>query len=202
MDLAQVAAIRARYGPQPLLLFVGRLRYYKGLPYLFEALQRVDARLLVVGSGPLAAEWRALAAQLGLADRVLFLGEVPDAELHALYHAAQVFVLPASHRSEAFGTVQLEAMAAGCPVVSTELGTGTSYVNQHGITGFVVPPRDPAALAEAISRLLGNADLRSHMGSAARARVAAVFTAAHMVEQVIALYQTLGSDELMRCATS
>ena len=98
----------------------------------------IAARLLVVGVGPMEAEWKALAQANGVSDRIAWLGEAPDADLPALYHLADLFVLPASHSSEAFGLVQVEAMAAGVPVVCTELGTGTSYVNQDGVTGRVV----------------------------------------------------------------
>ena len=154
----------------PLLLFVGRLRYYKGLDWLIRALPQIDARLVVVGIGPMAAEWRALAQELGVTDRIAWLGEAPDADLPALYHLADLFVLPASHSSEAFGLVQVEAMAAGVPCVCTELGTGTSYVNQDGVTGRVVSPRDPGALAAAINDLLADPARRAQMGAAARAR--------------------------------
>ena len=90
--------------------------------------------------------------------------------LPAYYQACDVFVLPASERSEAFGAVQVEAMAAGKPVVCTELGTGTSYVNQDGETGFVVPARNPDALAAAVNRLLADDDLRMRLGKAGSAR--------------------------------
>jgi rhamnosyl/mannosyltransferase len=175
----------------PLLLFVGRLRYYKGLDYLIRAMPDVAARLLVVGVGPMEAEWKALAQQVGVADRIIWGGEAPDADLSALYHLADLFVLPASHSSEAFGLVQVEAMAAGIPVVCTELGTGTSYVNQDGITGRVAPPRDPAALAAAISELLADPAKRTAMSAAARARVEAEFEQSVMVERVLATYQKL-----------
>ncbi len=122
----------------------GRLRYYKGLDSLIARPDAHFARLLVVvGTGPMEGDWQALAAQTGVADRIAWLGEVPDADLPALYHLADLFVLPASHPSEAFGLVQVEAMAAGLPVVCTELGTGTSYVNHDGETGRVVPPPRP-----------------------------------------------------------
>ena len=116
---------------------------------------------------------------------------MPDADLPALYHLADLFVLPASHPSEAFGLVQVEAMAAGVPVVCTELGTGTSYVNQDGVTGRVVPPRDPAALAAAICELLADPAKRAAMSAAARARVEAEFEQSVMVERVLATYQRL-----------
>lgn len=171
----------------PMLLFVGRLRYYKGLDTLIRALPQINARLLVVGIGPMEAEWRALAAESGVADRIAWLGEAPDADLPILYHLADLFVLPASHPSEAFGLVQVEAMAAGLPVVCTELGTGTTYVNQNGITGVVVPPRDPLALSAAINGLLADPDRRAALGIAARARVAAEFDLDVMVERVLEL---------------
>ena len=118
-----------------LLFFVGVLRYYKGLSYLLDAMPGIPARLLVVGEGPMAAAWRQQAQTMGLGDRVTFIGRVPDDELPAYYQAADLFVLPSSERSEAYGLVQVEALSAGLPVVCTELGTGTSYVNQHGETG-------------------------------------------------------------------
>ncbi len=190
VDTGRIAALRRHYG-EPLLLFVGRLRYYKGLQYLLQAMVQLEARLLVVGTGPMEAEWRKTAGELGLNNRVVFLGEVTNTDLAAYYRACDVFVLPASHRSEAFGTVQLEAMAAGLPVVSTEVGTGTSYVNRHGETGLVVPPRDPDALAEALQRLLTDADLRARLGAQARARVAEEFTHDRMVECIARLYYQL-----------
>ena len=114
------------------------------------------------------AEWRALAQELGVADRIEWLGETPDDDLPALYHSADLFVLPASHPSEAFGLVQVEAMAAGLPVVCTELGTGTTYVNLDGVTGLVVPPRDPEALAAAINALIADPARRGRDGPGRR----------------------------------
>lgn len=190
VDDESVRAVRSRH-PGPLLLFVGRLRYYKGVNYLIEAMGKIDATLLVVGSGPMEPEWRRLAGESGYGRRIVFAGDVPDEELPALYHAADLFVLPACERSEAFGAVQIEAMAASRPVVCTELGTGTSFVNQNEVTGLVVPPRDPAALAAAINRLLSDDDLRRRMGEAARERVLAEFGEDLMVERVIDVYERL-----------
>lgn len=184
---SDTATLRER----PLILFVGRLRYYKGLEYLLEAMRDIEATLLVIGSGPMAAEWQALARNWGLQGRVHFLGEVADDELPAYYQAAGVFVLPASHRSEAFGLVQLEAMAAGKPVVSTELGTGTSFVNQDGLTGFVVPPRDAQALAQRVNRLLEDPELRRSMGEHGRQRVLKDFTVDRMVDGVVRAYESV-----------
>lgn len=187
--------IRRRFRP-PLVLFVGHLRYYKGLDYLLKAMLDVPAQLLVAGTGAAEADYRQMAEQLRISDRVHFLGEVPDASLPDLYRSADVFVLPSVRRSEAFGIVQLEAMACGVPVVSTELGTGTSFVNRHGETGLVVPPGDSTALSAAIKRLLDDSSLRRQMGERGKIRVCSLFSKEVMVDKVIDVYtQVLGDDE-------
>lgn len=183
------AQIRKRFGGGPLVLFVGRLRHYKGVDVLIRAMQDVpDAQALIAGIGPEEAGCRALAGALGLGERVHFLGEPTDDELAALYRAADLFVLPSTNRAEMFGIVQIEAMASGLPVICTELGTGTSFVNQHGVTGLVVPPKDPAALAAAIRRILGNPDLAWRMGNAGMTRAASEFSVEVMVRRTIDFY--------------
>jgi rhamnosyl/mannosyltransferase len=178
----------------PTLLFVGRHRYYKGLGDLLKAMQGLPARLLVGGDGPMRARWEDLAKELDLEKKVRFLGDVPDEDLPALYRSADIFVLPANARAEAFGTVLLEAMAAGLPCVTTELGTGTSYVVQDGVTGLVVPPADPASLREAIRHLIGDDELRGGMGEAGRRRVLDEFTPELLLQRVEAVYrEILGS---------
>ena len=183
-------AIRRRFGPEPLLLFVGVLRYYKGLRYLLEAMTALEARLLIVGSGPMEASLREQRETLGLGAKVHFAGAVSDDDLAAYYAAADLFVLPACERSEAFGLVQVEALASGLPIVSTELGTGTSYVNADGETGLVVPPRDGRALRVGIQRLLDDATLRARLAAGALER-AKLFTAERMVSDVIGQYEQL-----------
>lgn len=182
--------------PAPRLLFVGRHRYYKGLEVLLQALPQVTASLLVVGDGPMRSAWEALARRLGLMERVRFLGEVPPADLPGWYATADVFVLPATLRAEAFGTVLLEAMAAGLPCVTTELGTGTSFVVRDGETGLVVPAKDVQALATALRRLLDdNTALRRRMGQAGRERVLRHFTLEHLVDNLDAVYRAVLEEE-------
>jgi rhamnosyl/mannosyltransferase len=192
---AEIDRVQAQYPAVTMdrskLLFVGRLRYYKGLNVLIEALSNIAAQLLVVGIGPMLEEWQALAQARGLADKVTWLGEVPDADLPALYHLSDLFVLPATHTSEAFGLVQVEAMASGVPTICTELGTGTSYVTQHAQTGLVVLPNDPRALTEAINRLLADPARRKVLGAAARQRAQTEFSVERMIDRVENLYQSL-----------
>lgn len=198
VDAERIRAVRTRLlgtNASGLILNVGKLRYYKGLDTLIRALPQLNGvRAAIVGSGPMQAEWRALAASLNVADRVTFVGDVPDDELPVYFRAADLFVLPANARAEAFGTVLVEAMAAGLPCVTTEVGTGTSWVVQDGITGRVVPPRDPAALARAIDALLGDAEGRRQMGQAAAARARAEFDQAVMIERVFSVYEALLAD--------
>jgi rhamnosyl/mannosyltransferase len=164
---AAADALRALYGG-PLVLFVGRLRAYKGLHVLLEAMTRVRGRLVIVGDGPEREDLHAASARLGLADRVHFAGDVTDDGLLAHLAAADVGVLPSILPSEAYGMAMVEMLACGVPVVCTELGTGTSFVNQHERTGFVVPPNDPRALAAALNQLLDDRALRARMGAAGR----------------------------------
>jgi glycosyltransferase involved in cell wall biosynthesis len=172
------------------LLFVGRLRYYKGLDGLLRALVDLPrARLTVVGDGPMKEEWQALGRRLGCADRVTFLGEVADEALPGLYRRADIFVLPANSRAEAFGTVLLEAMASGLPCITTEVGSGTSWVVRDGRTGIVVPPREPAALANAIGKILDDEALSRRLGSAGRERVVQHFSFEKMVSSLQSLYE-------------
>jgi glycosyltransferase involved in cell wall biosynthesis len=173
----------------PIVLFVGRLVAYKGVDVLLEAMTTQKAVALIVGDGPMRGRLEAQARDLGLANRVKFLGSVADDELAALYRACDVFVLPSVTRQEAFGVVQLEAMAAGKPVVSTDLGTGVGWVNRNGETGFVVPPRDAGALSDAIARLLADADLRKSMGDAAMRRVRTTFSVERMIDDTLELYR-------------
>jgi len=194
VEPAQVEALRQRLFPsspgQPTLLFVGRLRYYKGINDLLHALPAIPAaHLLIVGDGPMRAPWEQLTRELNLSERVTFAGQVDDADLPACYKLGDIFVLPANARAEAFGTVIVEAMAAGLPVVSTEVGSGTSWVNLHGTTGLIVPPRDPAALAQALNTLLSDPAKRADMGCAAYQRAHTEFSQAAMIERVEQVYR-------------
>ncbi|MDX1383030.1 MAG: glycosyltransferase, partial [Thermoanaerobaculia bacterium] len=187
VDAGEVAALRERY-PGPRVLFVGRLRHYKGVAVLLRAVEQIEGTLLIAGSGPMERAWRQAAAASPAQERIHFVGHLDDDALALHYHAADVFALPSDRRAEAFGLVLLEAMACGTPVVSTELGTGTSDVNRHGETGLVVPPGDAEALAGALRTLLGDDALRARLGATARRRVRAAFDPERMVAATIDAY--------------
>jgi len=177
---ARVDAIRARI-PGPRLLFVGRLVYYKGLNVLLDAARNWPGTIVIAGDGPLEPALRAQASALGVADRVQFVGRVADADLPAYYQACDAFVLPSIARTEAFGVVQVEAMAAGLPVVSTSLPTGVPWVNQHGVSGLVVEPGHAPSLGDALRRLAGDRDLRERLADGARRRADALFSRQRMI---------------------
>ena len=181
-------AVRRRFG-EPLVLFVGRLVYYKGLEYLVAAMRDVRATLLIVGSGPLRGSLEREVQQAGLSRRVHFVDAPSDADVVTYLHACDVFVLPSVHNSEAFGLVQVEAMACGKPVVNTALPTGVPYVSVDGKTGLTVPVRDAPALAGAIGSLLEDRVLRERLGAGARARVEAEFTLGRMLDRVLDVYR-------------
>jgi len=184
--------------PGPTVLFVGRLRHYKGLDALLRAMRLLpeNVSLAIVGDGPMGPAWRGLALELGLGDRARFLGEVSDAGLRLALGRAAVLALPSTTRSEAFGVCLLEAMASGLPCVATELGTGTSWVVRHGETGLVVRPGDPEALAGALARILDAPELARAMGLAGRRRVEERFSPARMLAGVMDTY-----EEALACAS-
>ncbi|MFB6103427.1 MAG: glycosyltransferase [Haloplanus sp.] len=179
---------------RPTLLFVGRLNYYKGVEYLLDAMPSIDADLLVVGDGERRAELDTRVDRLGVGDRVHFLGRVDSERLHACYDRADVFVLPSVEPSEAFGIVQLEAMAYRTPVVNTDLPTGVPWVSRDGETGVTVPPRDAGALADAITGLLVDPERRRTYGKRARERVERRFARERMLDTMEHRYRAILDD--------
>jgi rhamnosyl/mannosyltransferase len=185
-DSAEIARIRKRYGPR-LIISAGRLIYYKGFEYLIEAMRDVDGHLLIVGEGHLREDLESKARAAHVDHKVTFLGKIPN--LVPFFQAADIFALASVARSEAFGIVQLEAMACGTPVVNTSLDSGVPTVSLDGVTGITVPPRDSRALAGAINTLLDNSELRHNYGKAGRARVEKEFDQDIMLERTVQLYQ-------------
>jgi glycosyltransferase involved in cell wall biosynthesis len=154
-------------------------------------MRSVNGRALIIGDGPLRDRLRTLAVGLGVADRVTFMGEQFVENLVPYFHACDLFVLPSIARSEAFGIVQLEAMACGKPVINTALDSGVPFVSRDGITGLTVPPADSLSLANAINKLLDDNELRSRYGEAGLKRVSQEFRLETMVHRTCRLYAQL-----------
>jgi rhamnosyl/mannosyltransferase len=190
-DLEKVQKIKEKYGN--FVLFVGRLNYYKGLRYLIEAMKDVKANLVIIGEGPEKSNLISQISKLKLENEIFLLPFQPEEELINFYHACDVFVLPSIFKSEAFGLVLIEAMACGKPVISTELGTGTSFVNRDGVTGFVVPPRNAKALAEAINKILSDKELAQKFGKNAQNLVIENFSLQKMIEKTKSIYKEVFS---------
>lgn len=184
-EQTKIEGLRRRFGDR-LILAVGRLVPYKGFDVLIRAMKQVDAQLLLIGAGPEYHTLTRLAAAEGVEGKIAFLSHSSD--LGPYLSAASIFVLPSITRAEAFGIVQLEAMAAGLPVINTDIDSGVPEVCIHGKTGITIPPHDPAALGEAIRMLLDQEGLRVRLGEAARIRVHAEYTADLMAQRTLSLY--------------
>ncbi|MQY69266.1 MAG: glycosyltransferase [Firmicutes bacterium] len=174
----------------PLILFVGRFVYYKGLEYLIEAMKNIEARLLIIGRGPLEKKLKKMAQRFAISNKIVWIGEVSRKDLISFYHACALLALPSISNNEAFGIVQLEAFTCGKPVISTNLPTGVPFVNLHQKTGLIVPPKDSEALSRAINSLLKSPNLREQYGRYARERVEKEFTRELMAQKVLKLYKT------------
>ena len=192
IDGAGDAALPSRLmiSDEPFFLSLGVLRYYKGLHTLIEAAPSVGAKIVIAGSGPEMSNLSALAKQVG-ASNVLLAGQVSHAEKVALLRHCRAMVLPSHLRSEAFGKVLVEAAMFGKPLVCCEVGSGTSYVNDHGVTGFVVAPESPEQLAGAMNILLSDDALAVQMGLAARERYKRLFSGPALGSAYEALYRQI-----------
>ena len=183
-------SVRAKFGA-PLALAVGRLVPYKGYEYLIRAMKGVAAKLLIVGGGPLEAELKKIAADEGVASQISFVDHVDDPVPY--FFACDFFALPSIYKTEAFGIVQLEAMACGKPVVNTDIPTGVPEVSIGGETGYTVPPRDVAALHGAIDALANDAAERERLGKAARTRAQDVFSMERFLKDVTEALRSLAA---------
>lgn len=171
-------------------LFIGFLRYYKGLSYLLDALKGLDYPLVIIGEGPCEQELKQQAIGLGL-QHVHFVGPVSDEDKCALLELCYGVVFPSHLRSEAYGMTLVEAAMYGKPMISCEIGTGTTFINHNGLTGFAVSPQDPLALRAALIRLWADPVAALSMGKAAQLRFSQYFTAEKMVDSYMALYRRL-----------
>ena len=196
VEPCRLAHWRAKLGPK-FFLFVGVLRYYKGLHILLEAARGLDYPIVIVGTGPEEAALKEQAARLGL-KRLVFAGALEEADKAALLNLCYGLVFPSHLRSEAFGISLLEGAMYGKPMISCEIGTGTTYINRDGETGLAVPPSDPAALRGALQTLWNDPERARRMGVRAEQRYHELFTS----EQMAASYTDLYKELVARKATA
>lgn len=182
----EAEAIQRAFGKR-LVLAVGRLVPYKGFEFLIRSMKDVDARLLIIGTGPLHTKLQELIRTCEVSEKVSLIGHVKD--IAPYYKAASLFVLPSISRAEAFGIVQLEAMASGLPVVNTDIDSGVPEVSVDGETGITVPPQNAGKLADAINLLLENPELKQKYGLAAVERVRREYSVQGMAERTLQIYE-------------
>ena len=182
-----VDTVREQYG-ENFFLFVGVFRYYKGLHILLEAMKGANYKVIIAGSGPVEDELKRQAQALGL-DNVIFPGFITDQEKFALLHLSRGVVFPSYLRSEAFGMTLVEGAMMGKPMISTEVGTGTSHVNIDKETGIVVSPGSVKELRDAMDFLYYHPQDAQTMGANARQRFENYFTGQIIGEQYVRLYQ-------------
>jgi rhamnosyl/mannosyltransferase len=187
--------LRSRY-PR-LVIATGRLVPYKGFDVLIEALRQVDATAIIIGEGPLRPDLLRLAQQRGVADRLILAGKLSRDDLKVHLHAARLYAFPSVGAAEAFGIVQLEAMAVGLPIVNSDLPTGVPHVARHGLEALTVPPNDPAALGAAIAQLLAERGLAQRLGAAGRRRATTEYNLQSFVRRIEDVY-----DQAVRTAES
>jgi glycosyltransferase involved in cell wall biosynthesis len=189
----RAADLRAAAG-RPIVLFLGRLVAYKGVDVLIKAAAPLPVHLVIAGDGPMRGTWTRSAAAHHDCAIVTFPGALTDDDVKAWMHAADMLVLPSITSAEAFGMVQLEAMASGTPVISTSVASGVPWVNRHGETGLVVPPGDVQALRTAIDALATDGSLRARLGAGGVSRARSEFTMAAMADRLVAMCQAVAAD--------
>lgn len=190
----KVRDIKSKYGPD-LVIAIGRLVLFKGFEILIRAMQNVPGNLLLVGDGPQRGHLQQIASECANSGRVFFTGNIDNEEIVYYLSAADVFAIPSISRAESFGIVQLEAMAAGLPVVNTFVDSGVPDVSLNGVTGVTVPPADSDSLAHALTLLLSDRELRLRMGEAGKARARREFSVERMSMKTMQIYnEILGAE--------
>lgn len=173
-------------------LFIGRMVSYKGVNILLQAMQSVPQNLVLIGKGPFLETWKELSVQMGVSDKVHFVGPVEsNSEFGAYLHGCDALVLPSINEAEAFGLVLLEAMSCKKPVITTDLKSGVKFVNVHGQTGLEVPRSDSVSLANAMNSLRLDDDLRFKLGQQAFEHFSKNFLIQHSLQKHLDVYQAM-----------
>jgi glycosyltransferase involved in cell wall biosynthesis len=181
-DTAESEKITEKYRKDKLILGIGRLVYYKGFEYTIKSMVDVNANLLIIGTGPEEKKLKKLISELKLENKVFIIK--PQKKLATFFLASDLFVFPSTERSEAFGLVQLEALARGIPIVNTRLGTAVEEVSLDGVTGLTVETKNSKALSEAINKILNNENLRLEYSKNAIKRYQEFFTQEKFLKRI------------------
>lgn len=182
-------------------LFIGALRHYKGLEYLLDAAKLSDLPVVIAGSGKMESSLRAVKREKAL-NTVTFLGDVTEDDKVALLTLCKAFVFPSNRRSEAFGLSLVEAAMFGKPMISCEIGTGTSFVNRHGETGLVVPPDNPQQFSHAMLKIDKDPDLERELGTKAKQHFNETLHAKYMGDRYLELYKRVIREKGAQSAKS
>ncbi|HWW47023.1 MAG TPA: glycosyltransferase [Xanthobacteraceae bacterium] len=190
--------IRSRH-PR-MIAAVGRLVSYKGFDVLIRAMKDVDGHLMLIGEGPLDASLKQLAANIGVSDRVTFAGRLTETEVKSHLHAARMLAFPSVTIAEAFGIVQLEAMAAGLPIVNTALPTAVPVIARHEREALTVAPGDALQLSAALTRLLDDEALAARLGAAGQERAIDEYSEARFLCRMKAVYDDAVAARQLACS--
>lgn len=189
-----VDKLRKQYGEKKIVFSLGRLVAYKGFTHLVEAARflKDDYVILIGGTGALKQALSQQIKRLGLENKVVLLGRIPENELPTYFGACKVFCLPSVQKTEAFGIVQIEAMSCGKPVVATRIPqSGVPWVNKHGVSGLNVMPGNAGELARAIQDIADNESVYDKYSMAAKNRYWDIFTNEHMIDKCKRIYNNL-----------
>lgn len=189
-----VDKLRKQYGGKKIVFALGRLVAYKGFTHLVEAARflKDDYVVLIGGTGALEQALCQQIKRLGLENKVVLLGRIPENELPTYFGACKVFCLPSVQKTEAFGIVQIEAMSCGKPVVATRIPqSGVPWVNKHGVSGLNVMPGNAGELARAIQDIADNESVYDKYSMAAKNRYWDIFTNEHMIDKCKRIYNNL-----------
>ena len=190
-QLEEASAARLRQRHPKMILAIGRLVPYKGFASLLQALRNLAGEAVIIGEGPLLHDLRKLALDLGVSDRVIFTGRLEPGEIKAYLHAARVLAFPSNKAAEAFGLVQLEAMASGLPIVNTALPTAVPKVARHEREALTVMPNDPDGLSRALKSLLEDESIAKRLGQAGKVRALSEYSQATYISRIEGVYSEL-----------
>ena len=192
-----VSSLREKYKGKKIIFSIGRFVAYKGFEYLIESARYLpsDYIILIGGDGPLRSKYKKIIERYNFFDKVKLLGRLPHDMLTNYYDVCDVFCLPSVSKNEAFGLVMVEAMSFGKPVVATKIkGSGVNWVNQQGITGLNVEPKNPKALAQAIEFICNNREVYKKFSENALKRFNEEFTIEKEVSRILEVYKSLSKE--------